>query len=236
MVRQASELAGFFGVVPARVACDRHPDYASTLHGHDLGLPVTEVQHHVAHALGVLVEHGRSGPALAVVWDGAGLGVDRTTWGGEFLLVERSGTGPSWRRFAHLRPFPLPGGDASARDPKRALAGLWFACPETRERVPQRYRRLLEARLNAPLCTSAGRLFDGVPEEGRAYSAMPVRINRNPLAELRDPIMHTSYAVQWFMFALILGFGYTQFIVWQERREARIKAEADAPPALVHSS
>ncbi len=77
-----------------------------------------------------------------------------------------------------------------------------------------------------------------LPEEGRAYDAVPVRVDRNPLAELRDPIMHTSYAVQWFMFALILGFGYTQFVVWQERREKRLRAEAaddtvtDAQPAL----
>lgn len=77
-----------------------------------------------------------------------------------------------------------------------------------------------------------------LPEEGRAYDAVPVRLDRNPLYELRDPIMHTSYAVQWFMFALILAFGYTQFIRWQERRDARLRAEANAVDTidLTHST
>lgn len=66
-----------------------------------------------------------------------------------------------------------------------------------------------------------------LPETDRAYDALPMRLDRNPLLDLRDPIMHTSYAVQWFMFALILAFGYTQFIRWQERRDERLRTEAE---------
>ncbi len=162
MRRQAEDLQRFFAVDPVRVACDRHPDYASTVFAEEQGLPVTSVQHHLAHALAVLFEHGH-GSGLAVVWDGAGLGSDGTIWGGEFLRVHTEGGRlADWERVAHLRPFLLPGGDASARHPARALAGLLHELPEHRERVPAPDRALLDARLNTPSCTSAGRLFDGV--------------------------------------------------------------------------
>jgi hydrogenase maturation protein HypF len=135
----AGDLQDFFGIVPARVSCDLHPDYVSTHFAQDTGRPVAPVQHHVAHALACMAEHGLQ-RLLAVVWDGTGLGPDGTIWGGEFLLMH----GASWRRAAHLRPFHLPGGDVAARDACRALAGLRG-----------------ESGLNAPVCTSAGRLFDG---------------------------------------------------------------------------
>jgi len=135
----ARDLQEFFGIEPDRVACDLHPDYASTHFAQTMGLPVAPIQHHVAHALACMAEHGRR-RLLAVVWDGTGLGPDATIWGGEFLLMR----GARWRRAAHLRPFRLPGGDRSARDARRALAGL-----------------LGEGGFAAPVCTSAGRLFDG---------------------------------------------------------------------------
>jgi hydrogenase maturation protein HypF len=86
-----------------------------------------------------MAEHGFQ-RLLAVVWDGTGLGLDGSIWGSEFLVMH----GRSWRRAAHLRPFHLPGGDMAARDACRALAGLRG-----------------ESGVKAPVCTSAGRLFDG---------------------------------------------------------------------------
>lgn len=140
MRQSARDLQLFFAAVPRRVACDLHPDYASTIFAHETGLPVEPVQHHVAHALACMVEHGQT-EALAVVWDGTGLGPDGAVWGGEFLHVR----GRQWLRVAHLRPFALPGGDAASRDAARALAGLRGA-----------------VLAGAPRCTSMGRLFDGV--------------------------------------------------------------------------
>lgn len=58
-----------------------------------------------------------------------------------------------------------------------------------------------------------------LPESGRTYSDMPIREIWSPAASEGN---HLSYAVQWFSFAIILGFGYLQFILWQERREERI--------------
>jgi len=70
-----------------------------------------------------------------------------------------------------------------------------------------------------------------LPEAGRTLSDVPVRINRHPLTHLRSPFMHTSYAIQWFAFAAIFGFGYTQLIRLQERKLARKKND-DSGSAL----
>lgn len=63
-----------------------------------------------------------------------------------------------------------------------------------------------------------------LPEEGRGWEDYPYR--SEPIA--LDEGSHFSYAIQWFMFGLIFGFGYIQFVRWQEERNARIKAMADA--------
>ncbi|KAA0218091.1 carbamoyltransferase HypF [bacterium] len=135
----AADLRQFFHAVPEVAACDLHPDYGSTRFAAELGLPVLPVQHHAAHALACLAEHGLT-CALAVVWDGAGLGPDGSIWGGEFLHFR----GTRFSRVAHLLPFRLPSGDAAARDARRALAALEGA------QAPA-----------APFCSSVGRLFDG---------------------------------------------------------------------------
>ncbi|MCC7517848.1 MAG: carbamoyltransferase HypF [Verrucomicrobiae bacterium] len=152
---------------PAKqVACDLHPDYATTAFAKSFGLPVTGVQHHLAHALACLAENEVEGPALAVVWDGTGYGTDGTVWGGEFLRVE----GAVWERVARLRRFRLPGGDAAAREPRRSALGLLAEIGAKSEAVERAFseeeRRviatMLERGVNAPWTTSAGRLFDAV--------------------------------------------------------------------------
>ncbi len=157
---------------PEVVARDLHPDYLSSQYAERLGLPVATVQHHHAHALAAMAEHDLAGPVLAVVWDGTGLGTDGTSWGGEFLRVTRK----EWRRLARLRRFPLPGGDAAVREPRRAAVGLLWAllgpaALERRELVPvaafkprelEIIGRALARGLQSPLTSSAGRLFDAV--------------------------------------------------------------------------
>ena len=158
-----------------RVACDQHPDYASTRFAHSLGLPVVSVQHHLAHVLACLLEHG-GGPerVLGVSWDGTGFGTDGTVWGGEFIAVDR--VARTAQRVARLRPFRLPGGEAAVREPRRSALGLLhalFADDTPRfERAARPLgfgagelrllRQLLDRSTNAPVTTSAGRLFDGI--------------------------------------------------------------------------
>jgi hydrogenase maturation protein HypF len=129
------------------------------------------VQHHHAHLASCLAEHKiPSGqPAIGVIFDGTGLGPDGAIWGGEMLV----GDYRQYRRFAHLRYVPLPGGDAATLRPYRmALAHLWSAglpwdddLPPVRAASAQEkiiLRQQLERRLNAPPTSSMGRLFDAV--------------------------------------------------------------------------
>jgi len=162
------DLPSLYAAHPEATACDLHPDYLSTHRALGLGLSVVAVQHHYAHVLACMAENHLSPPVLGVCWDGTGYGPDGTVWGGEFLLVEEKG----YHRLARLRPFPLPGGDQAAREPRRAALGLLWAlcgegaldldlCPFT----PAELRvlaQMLRQGLNAPLTSSAGRLFDAV--------------------------------------------------------------------------
>ncbi|MBN8729359.1 MAG: carbamoyltransferase HypF [Acidobacteria bacterium] len=155
--RTIHDLSRLYDFHPEAVACDLHPDYASTLWASRCGLPVVYVQHHEAHIAACAAENLVRGPYLGVAFDGAGLGRDSTIWGGEFFGVD----GASYSRIAHLRPFPLPGGEAAIREGWRAAAGLWFACGEVAE-VPSALLPVLTRRLNSPLTSSVGRLFDAV--------------------------------------------------------------------------
>ena len=167
------DLQDLFRRDPVRVACDAHPDYASTRVARTLSVPVSPVQHHLAHIAGCLAENDAAPPALGLSWDGTGYGTDGTVWGGEFLLLEADG---GWRRFAHLRTFPLPGGEAAVREPRRSALGLLLemGALDRAERLalsvlaafsPEE-RRVLETTaaggLNAPRTSSLGRLFDAV--------------------------------------------------------------------------
>lgn len=169
--RAVQDLRGFFQVTPAAIACDLHPDYASTRHAERLAaewrVPLIRVQHHHAHAAACMAEHRLAGPALALSWDGTGYGPDGTVWGGECLICE----GGAFTRFSHLRPFPLPGGDRAVREPRRAALGLlfeafgpeaavhaaWFSHAELQTLMPA-----LARRLNCPRTSSLGRLFDAM--------------------------------------------------------------------------
>lgn len=147
-----------FRVEPERVACDLHPDFASTRIAEQLGEPV-RVQHHHAHIASVIAEHDLRGRVVGAALDGVGLGPDGTAWGGEVLACE-AGT---YRRFDHLAPVPLPGGDLCAREGWRMAAAYGLNEPPSGvdERRFGLVRRLATSG-QAPLTTSAGRLFDAV--------------------------------------------------------------------------
>jgi hydrogenase maturation protein HypF len=150
---------------PDCIAGDLHPDYASSTHGADLagsrGIPFVRVQHHWAHALSCMAENAVESPALGVAWDGTGYGLDGTIWGGEFLLL----TGSSFQRAAHFRTFPLPGGDASVKQPSHAAAGVLYELFGVNGLTPEHpplLRQMLEKNIRCPRTSSVGRLFDAV--------------------------------------------------------------------------
>ena len=174
-----------FRVQPEAIAYDLHPNYLSTRYAlsrcEKQNLPALGVQHHHAHIAACMAENGLEDdqPVIGVAFDGTGYGDDGAIWGGEFLLVGnypkigRSDQPGEYRRVAHLSYVPLPGGDMAIRNPARiALAHLWQAglewepeltCVSTlsnEERLALHTQ--LENRLNTPLTSSMGRLFDAV--------------------------------------------------------------------------
>jgi len=163
--RAAADLQQLFDAPAARMVADLHPDYVSSRFAEASGLPVSRVQHHHAHVLACLAENGVDEPALGIAWDGTGFGTDGTIWGGEFLTID----GGQFGRLAHMRTFPLPGGDAAAREPRRSLAGVLWEIGEI-ERARPLFRddefrllvQMLERGVNTAITSSAGRLIDAV--------------------------------------------------------------------------
>lgn len=158
---------------PEAVACDLHPDYLSSRYAEECGLPLYKVQHHHAHAVAVMGDHGLSEPVLAVVLDGTGLGTDGTIWGGEIMRADLT----SFERLAHLSQLQLPGGDAAATEPWRmgisALFHTFGTDGLTIDQLPETLRHtdreklavlssMLQAGFNSPLTSSCGRLFDAI--------------------------------------------------------------------------
>ena len=167
--------AAMAGAQAEIIAHDLHPDYGSTRMVESVASEygITRriaVQHHHAHVAACAAEYSLREPVIGVAFDGAGLGSDGATWGGEFLVVD----GARFVRAGHLRYVPLPGGDAVARRPWRSaaahMAGAGIDATRIRQRRPatvaeQEWRLVhqLVSRENPQHRTSSvGRLFDAV--------------------------------------------------------------------------
>lgn len=169
-VGQLSEIRG----KPVRLAADLHPGYQtrSWAERHVGERPLDLVQHHHAHVVSLLAEHGRLGePIIGVSFDGTGFGCDKTIWGGEILALGQDTH--RFTRVGHLLPVPLPGGDTAVRNPWRmALSQLWIADIDwTPDLAPvtaatsaelRATRSQLETGVGCVPCSSMGRLFDAV--------------------------------------------------------------------------
>jgi len=169
---QVERLQRFLGIRPEVVAHDLHPGYVSTAYARARPEAVkVGVQHHHAHVVSAMAEHGLEGAVLGLAWDGTGWGPDGTAWGGELLLVRAEG----YERVASFRPLPLAGGDEAIRQVWRlALAALDDAfdgappldsLPLFRT-IPSRdvsvVRQMIEKGIHSPLARGAGRVFDAV--------------------------------------------------------------------------
>ncbi len=160
------DLQQLYQIEAKHIMHDLHKGYVSSQFAFNLPGNKQPVQHHYAHALSCMAEHGLEPPVLGIVWDGSGLGDDNTLWGGEFLLITEQG----YKRIAHLRPFSLPGGIKAIQEPRRAALGLLYeiyaekAFDQFKLQFNPKELTLLKPalikQLNCARTSSAGRLFD----------------------------------------------------------------------------
>ena len=209
-----------YRATPVAIAHDLHPDYASTqfaerlsAHGGLLaGVQRVQVQHHHAHLAACLADASHSGTALGVIWDGTGLGPDGTIWGGEFLL----GDAHRVERVAAIKPYPMLGGEAAAREPRRSALALlyssygpqvfeWedlFCIASASKSERALLQRVLEQQSGVLHTSSMGRIFDAVGSlcglvsaksfEGRAGMLVESLCNDDAATPYRLPLLAAS--------------------------------------------
>ena len=165
-----------FRIEPTIIAHDLHPEYLSTKYAQELAATsddnrLVPVQHHHAHIVSGMVDNAVETPVIGVALDGTGYGSDGNIWGGEFLVADYQ----RFTRMAHLEYLPLPGGATAIKKPYRiALSYLLSLLGEDAlkqdlpflEQIDRTetgiIRKQIEKKINSPLTSSCGRLFDAV--------------------------------------------------------------------------
>jgi hydrogenase maturation protein HypF len=160
-----------FRIKPRRIAVDMHPDYFSSRYGKALGIEITQVQHHHAHIASCMAENGVDEPVIGLAFDGTGYGTDGNTWGSEFLVCDFA----QFTRHGHFAYMPMPGGDRAPEEPWRmGLALLYQAYGKAMtdlnlplfgqvdEKKINLVAEAIDKKINCPLTSGAGRLFDAV--------------------------------------------------------------------------
>jgi hydrogenase maturation protein HypF len=160
-----------FRFKPQLAVCDMHPDYLSTNFAQELNIPLVQVQHHHAHIASCMAEHKLDEKVIGISFDGTGYGTDGQIWGGEFFICDLN----DFERISHFEYIPQPGGDIVTKQPWRmALSYLMYYFESD---ITHKYehifkgvsthdfelvKTMIKKRINCPLTSSAGRLFDAV--------------------------------------------------------------------------
>jgi hydrogenase maturation protein HypF len=176
-----------FHIQPEVVAHDLHLNYLATKYARELGesgMKLVPVQHHHAHIASCLADNGVESQVIGVAFDGTGMGADGNIWGGEFLVADYR----SFNRVGHLEYLPLPGGAAAIKRPYRTAVGYILtllgenalnaviaamnevqgkqfrltSMGQVSEIEIEVIKRQIERRVNSPLSSSMGRLFDAI--------------------------------------------------------------------------
>ena len=183
------------------VAVDMHPDYFSTRFGKKLGLKTIEIQHHHAHIASCMTEHGLDEKTIGVSFDGTGYGDDGHIWGGEFLVCDLK----NYERITHFEYMPMPGGDQVTKEPWRTAVSYLNAYfgkdlsdldLDFLQNIPKiKIELILESinkKINAPLSSSCGRLFDAVSAlinlcpVSKFHAEAPMRLESIAKPEIRE--------------------------------------------------
>jgi hydrogenase maturation protein HypF len=163
-----------FHIEPEIIAHDLHPDFLTTRYARELsesGMKLVPVQHHHAHIASCMADNGLESSVIGVAFDGTGMGADGNIWGGEFLVADYR----NFRRVGHLEYMPLPGGAAAIKRPRRTAIGYIFTLlgknalnhdlpvmKEADDMEIEIIKRQIERKINSPLSSSMGRLFDAI--------------------------------------------------------------------------
>lgn len=154
---------------PDLVVHDLHPDYISTKIASEFECPKIALQHHKAHIAAVAAEFGIEEKVIGFSFDGTGYGEDGTIWGGEIFTGEPH----KLKRAGTLKPFLLLSSEGAVKEPWRVafsllmeilgkdLYKIHWAKNFSDEKLSF-LENLFVKKINSPLCSSMGRLFDAV--------------------------------------------------------------------------
>jgi hydrogenase maturation protein HypF len=174
-VESLERFKGLFRFKPKFLACDMHPEYLSSIFAQklecELNIPLIKVQHHHAHTASCMAEHHLDEKVIGIGMDGTGYGSDGNTWGGEFMVADLK----EFHRYSHFDYVPMPGGNKAVEEPWRmAFSYLYkyFRDEMDYNAIPcfrsvstdeiNLLREMIDKKINSPLSSGAGRLFDAV--------------------------------------------------------------------------
>ena len=172
--RQIKDLQRKLKIKPHIVACDLHPEYISTKYALQMNsdkIRIRQIQHHQAHVASCIADNQIKGRVIGAAFDGAGYGLDGNIWGGEFFIGDIKGL----RRIAYLRYISMPGGESAIKEQWRmSLSYLYsvygnnfrkldidFISKLDKEKT-KLLIQIMNKKINSPLTSSIGRLFDAV--------------------------------------------------------------------------
>ncbi|MFC1900534.1 carbamoyltransferase HypF [Chloroflexota bacterium] len=163
-----------FRIEPTILTHDMHPEYMSTRYAKEAtpgDITLIPVQHHHAHIVSCMADNGIDTPVIGVAFDGTGYGTDGAIWGGELMIADYKG----FTRAGQLEYLPLPGGALAIKKPYRTAIGYLLALlgedvldydlsllKQTDRTELDIIRKQVENKLNSPLTSSCGRLFDAI--------------------------------------------------------------------------
>ncbi|MDK9700256.1 MAG: carbamoyltransferase HypF [bacterium] len=172
MQESIEKLQRWLGIIPEIIAHDLHPNLLTTRFAQEIGSgkKLVGVQHHHAHFAAALAANQLRQPAIGIVFDGTGYGLDRTIWGGEIFIGDTSRV----ERIGWLQPLLLPGGDSSIKKPYRTAIAYLHQLFENKYELPEKLlkyatdeeiglvKSMVDRHFNTVQTTSIGRLFDAV--------------------------------------------------------------------------